>query len=68
VIVLDSDLLTLIQRGSGPEYQTLLARLQSSGDDVSVTIPSFEEQMRGWMAYVARALKQQVVASRSFTS
>jgi tRNA(fMet)-specific endonuclease VapC len=56
VIVLDTDVLTIIQQAAGPEYGRLLARLGAgSVDPFCVTIVSFEEQMRGWMAYIARA-------------
>jgi len=47
--------LTIVQRGSGPEFDTLLGRLQSADDDVYATIVSFEEQVRGWLAFVAGA-------------
>ena len=64
VLVLDSDLLTIIQRAAGADYQTLVRRLRASNDDVYVTIVSFEEQMRGWMAYLARGrdIGHQIVA------
>jgi tRNA(fMet)-specific endonuclease VapC len=56
VIVLDTDLLTLIQRRAGPDYERLVARLDDSNDkDVKVTIISFEEQMRGWLVWIVRA-------------
>jgi tRNA(fMet)-specific endonuclease VapC len=56
VIVLDTDLLTLIQRRAGPEYERLVERLDDSNDkDVRVTIIGFEEQMRGWLAWIVKA-------------
>jgi tRNA(fMet)-specific endonuclease VapC len=55
VLVLDTDVLTIVQRGSGPELETLTARLRSADDEVYVTILSFEEQFRGWLAFLARA-------------
>ena len=56
VPVLDTDILTIVQRGSGPAYKRLTARLSSLPADslVWVTILSFEEQMRGWLEYVKR--------------
>ena len=56
MIVLDTDMLTLVQRRSGSEYERLVARLDNSTDrDVRVTIVSFEEQMRGWLAWIVKA-------------
>jgi tRNA(fMet)-specific endonuclease VapC len=52
VIVLDTDTLSIVQRASSPEYDRLVA---AAGEPVFVTIISFEEQMRGWLAYAARA-------------
>jgi tRNA(fMet)-specific endonuclease VapC len=55
MVVLDTDILTLLQRGQGAEYARLAARIAASNDEVYVTIVSFEEQMRGWMALCAKA-------------
>jgi len=62
VIVLDTDVLSLIQRADGPAYGRLVQRLDAVDDGVAVSIVSFEEQMRGWLAYVARpkTLNQQI--------
>jgi len=64
VIILDTDILSIVQRASGPEYEILANRLDSVADDVVVSIVTFEEQMRGWLAFIARAksLNQQIVA------
>lgn len=64
MIILDTDLLTLVQRANSVEYQRLVQRLDAANDVVCVTIVSFEEQMRGWLSYSARArsLPQQVRA------
>jgi tRNA(fMet)-specific endonuclease VapC len=55
VILLDTDVLTTIQRGNSREFERLAERLDSSDEDVVVSIVSFEEQMRGWLAFIARA-------------
>ncbi len=56
MIVLDTDMLTLVQRANSMEYERLAARLDTSPDqDVRVTIVSFEEQMRGWLEWIAKA-------------
>jgi hypothetical protein len=47
--------LSIVQRATGREYDNLAAALDSAGDEVAVSIISFEEQMRGWLAFVARA-------------
>jgi tRNA(fMet)-specific endonuclease VapC len=53
VIILDTDVLSIVQRGEGPAYDHLVARLDVADDEVVVCIVSFEEQMRGWLAYIA---------------
>ena len=62
MIVLDTDVLSIIQRADGPAYDRLVQRLDAADDEVAVSIVSFEEQMRGWLAYVARSktLNQQI--------
>ena len=51
----DTDALTLIQKRAGEAFESLAAYLDDEDDDVSVTIISFEEQIRGWMSLIARA-------------
>ena len=65
--ILDTDHLSLLGRADSPEAQRLRFRL--AGFDVEervTTIITFEEQMRGWMAHLARArlLARQVEAYR----
>ncbi len=55
MVVLDTDVLTLLQRQQGERYDRLAARIAASRDEVYVTIVSFEEQMRGWLAACAKA-------------
>ncbi len=55
MIILDTDVLSVIQRAHGAEYEKLALRLDSADDEVAVSIISFEEQMRGWLAFIARA-------------
>ena len=65
MLVLDTDVLTIVQRASGEEYDRLVARLDAApSQPVYVTIVSFEEQMRGWLASIAAAksLERQIVA------
>ena len=50
-VILDSDLLSILQRRSEPECGRLEYRLsQLSDEDVFTTIITFQEQMRGWLA------------------
>jgi tRNA(fMet)-specific endonuclease VapC len=65
MLVLDTDLLSIVERAASVEYARLLTRLPA-GDPLQVhaTIVSFEEQARGWLAYLARArsIEQQINA------
>ena len=54
--VLDTDHISLLEHGQSPEAERLRERLgELSGSEVGVTIISFEEQVRGWLTYLARA-------------
>jgi tRNA(fMet)-specific endonuclease VapC len=56
VIVLDTDVLSIVQQARGETYDRLAKRLDAAAaDGVYVSIVSLEEQMRGWLAYIARA-------------
>jgi tRNA(fMet)-specific endonuclease VapC len=67
MIVPDTDHLSVLERSDQPGAVTLRARLaQLPPSEVVTTIISYEEQMRGWMAYLARtrSVAQQVEAYR----
>ena len=67
MVVLDTDHMSVLERNTQPGSTTLRAHLAHlPPDEVVTTIISYEEQMRGWMAYLAqsRAVAQQVVAYR----
>ena len=52
--LLDTDHMSLLQRGS-EESRRIVARLRTlPPDDVAVTVISFEEQTRGWLAHIAQ--------------
>lgn len=53
--ILDTDTLSIVQQGVGEDFARLSARITASGEPSHVTIVSFEEQMKGWTAYAARA-------------
>jgi tRNA(fMet)-specific endonuclease VapC len=62
MVLLDSDHMSLLQRG-GAEGDRIRQRLRAlPPNEVATTIISYEEQMRGWLARLARAttLERQV--------
>lgn len=65
MIVLDTDCISLLERDN-PDAAQLRKRLaeEVSPLEAATTIITFEEQMRGWLAYVnkARTLEQQTSA------
>jgi tRNA(fMet)-specific endonuclease VapC len=65
VAILDTDTLTVIQRREEPFYTRLLTRLRQAppSETVWATIVSFEEQLRGWLAYVKAATPTQLPAA-----
>jgi tRNA(fMet)-specific endonuclease VapC len=55
MVLLDSDHMSLIQRG-GSEGRRIWQRLRTlAPDDVAVSVVSYEEQTRGWLARIAKA-------------
>lgn len=59
MIVLDTDIISLLDRKSGVGFEGLVRRFSAVPDDerVCTTIISFEEQMRGWLGQIAAARK-----------
>lgn len=56
MLVLDTDHLSHLERPDSTERQRLVKRLNQAADETVVTtIVTYEEQSRGWLAYVARA-------------
>lgn len=67
MVVLDTDHLSVLEWETDAPSGKLFARLsQLAPDEAATTIINFEEQMRGWLAYLARVrtLAQQVEAYR----
>jgi tRNA(fMet)-specific endonuclease VapC len=65
MIILDTDCLSLLERQTGADYLRLQAKLDEfPAYEITTTIITFEEQMRGWMAYLAkmRSIDEQVFA------
>ncbi len=64
MIILDTDCVSLLERDNS-DAKTLRGRLAFvSPLEVATTIITFEEQMRGWLAYLAKArtIEQQIAA------
>jgi tRNA(fMet)-specific endonuclease VapC len=67
MVVLDTDHMSLLEWSSVQGSATLRARLAAlQPAEVVTTIINYEEQVRGWMAYIARlrSVTQQVDAYR----
>ncbi len=67
MVVLDTDHLSVLEWETDTSASQLLARLsQLDPDEAVTTIINFEEQMRGWLAYLARVrtLARQIEAYR----
>ncbi|MDH3601597.1 MAG: hypothetical protein OEU26_18445 [Candidatus Tectomicrobia bacterium] len=65
MIILDTDHMSVLERRGQPALGHLLNRLADlSPSEVMTTVISYEEQMRGWMAYLSRArsMAQQIIA------
>ena len=65
MIILDTDCLSLLERQTGSAYLRLHSKLDEfPSDEIATTIVTFEEQMRGWMSYLAkmRSIDEQVFA------
>ena len=64
MIVLDTDCLSLLERERLLESSKLLRALdEHQSQEICTTIVTFEEQMRGWLSYIARCkeVSEQVV-------
>lgn len=65
MIILDTDSLSLLDRENIVESSALRNNLERfAPEEIFTTIISFEENMRGWLAYIAksRTLEQQIYA------
>jgi tRNA(fMet)-specific endonuclease VapC len=59
VILLDSDHLTVLQTPDSKRREPLVARLKSSDEEIGTTVVNIEEQMRGWLASIAKERKSE---------
>ncbi len=65
MIILDTDCLSIFERER--HFDTLILRANLShfdSEDIAVTIITYDEQLRGWMSFIAKAktVEQQVYA------
>jgi tRNA(fMet)-specific endonuclease VapC len=68
MVILDTDHMTIYERSNSAEYQRLKGRLDHlSPEEKATTIVTYEEQTRGWLAFIAKArtVVQQVEAYRN---
>jgi hypothetical protein len=64
LIILDTDIVSFLDRGNGKGFENLARRFIAVPDDerVCVTIISFEEQMRGWLAILQTSSEYHISA------
>jgi hypothetical protein len=57
MIVFDTDVLSIIDLPDTPEYHRVQARIAQTPPDeiILTTVINYEEQTRGWLAFVAKA-------------
>ena len=55
MIVFDTDVYSLLQSGTSPEAVKIAPRVVAEKDEICVTIITYEEQMRGWLGFLAKA-------------
>ena len=54
MLILDTDHISVVQRGGSPLAVSLRDRLLSQDQELAVTIITIEEQTRGWLARIHR--------------
>ena len=59
MVLLDTDHMSLLQRGGAEGLRIRMRPRTLPLDDVATTIVSYEEQMRGWLARLARTTTQE---------
>ena len=68
MIIIDTDVLSLLQLGFGDDYHNVRRQLaqRTKPEEVFISVITVEEQMRGWLDWIAKAkdLEQQVFRYR----
>ncbi len=55
LFILDTDILTILQRRTPPAHERLQSRLsECASAEVATTVVSFQERLQGWLAVVNR--------------
>jgi tRNA(fMet)-specific endonuclease VapC len=54
MIILDTDHLSVLRYTNHPQYAALQARLEEAEEPLAVTVVTWEEQLRGWLAEIHR--------------
>lgn len=58
MVILDTDHMSLLERSGRPPAQKLETRLRElPSEEICTTVISYEEQLRGWLAMLAKAKK-----------
>jgi len=58
MVILDTDHMSLLERSGSPPTQNMETRLrQLPSEEICTTVISYEEQLRGWLAMLAKAAK-----------
>lgn len=61
-VLLDTDHISILQRNERPASIVLQARLaQLPGEEIKLSIISFQEQAQGWLAFIRRARKPESI-------
>lgn len=64
MIILDTDCLSIFEREKHRESILRANLAHFDSEDISITIITYEEQMRGWMSYLSKSksIEQQIIA------
>ncbi len=54
MIIVDTDYVTVLRYTDHPRCTSLQASLQAAGEPLATTVITWEEQLRGWLAEIAR--------------
>ena len=55
MLILDTDLLSLLERADASALALQIRLDRIDENEIVITVISYEEQMRGWLGYIAQA-------------
>ena len=64
MIILDTDIISLVQREESAEGLRVRARIAQTTEIAATTVVTYEEQIQGWFAAISRARKAPYVVDR----